>query len=231
MKRILLIEDDPDIALSIKYNLEKEEGFAVATARDGSAGLQKALQHPPDLLLLDLSLPGMTGLDICRRLRSEKRTSRLPIIMLTARVEESDKIAGLELGADDYITKPFSVREVIARVRAVLRRSEQVEADEGEGSLTHGPLEVDLASRRATVGGQEISLARKEFDLLVALLRSRGRVLTRSYLLEHIWGYDYPGETRTVDVHIRKLRKKLGEEAQDVIETVVGVGYRFTDPS
>jgi DNA-binding response OmpR family regulator len=228
MKRILLIEDDPDIALSIKYNLEKEGSFQVTVVRDGETGLRHLMDRAPDLLLLDLNLPGMDGLDICRRLRSERHTAALPIIMLTARVDETDKVSGLELGADDYITKPFSVKEVVARVRAVLRRAERP-AEEGEGTLTRGSITVDRGARRVTASGREVHLTRKEFDLLVALMDSRDRVLTRSHLLDRVWGYDHPGETRTVDVHVRKLRQKLGEGAQDHIETVVGVGYRFRD--
>ena len=227
MKRILLIEDDPDIALSIKYNLEKEGAFQVTVLRDGESGLRHVLERPPDLLLLDLNLPGMDGLDICRRLRSQRETSALPIIMLTARVDETDKVSGLELGADDYITKPFSVKEVVARVRAVLRRAERP-ADESEATFTRGSITVDRGARRVTASGQDVQLTRKEFDLLVALMDSRDRVLTRSHLLDRVWGYDHPGETRTVDVHVRKLRQKLGE-AQEHIETVVGVGYRFRD--
>jgi DNA-binding response OmpR family regulator len=227
MKRILLIEDDPDIALSIKYNLEKEGAFQVTLLRDGESGLRHVLERPPDLLLLDLNLPGMDGLDICRRLRSRRETAALPIIMLTARVDETDKVSGLELGADDYITKPFSVKEVVARVRAVLRRAERP-ADESEGTFTRGSITVDRGARRVTASGQEVHLTRKEFDLLVALMDSRDRVLTRSHLLDRVWGYDHPGETRTVDVHVRKLRQKLGD-AQEHIETVVGVGYRFRD--
>jgi len=227
-KRILLIEDDADIALSLRYTLEKEGPFTVATSRDGESGLREALARVPDLVLLDLNLPGMEGFDVCRRLRREPATQGVPIIMVTARVDEVDRISGLELGADDYITKPFSVKEVVARVRAVLRRVER--NDDGEaadGRLVAGPLSVEVAERRVRVAGKEVALTRREFDLLVALMRGGERVLTRERLLERVWGYTYPGETRTVDVHIRKLRRKLGDIAEERIETVVGVGYRF----
>jgi DNA-binding response OmpR family regulator len=225
MKRILLIEDDADIALSLAYNLEKDGSFAVATAHDGEAGLRSALADPPDLVLLDLNLPGVDGFEICRQLRRSKATSGVPIVMLTARADEFSKLAGLEIGGDDYITKPFSVKEVVARLRAVLRRADR--AAGGDEVLRDGILEVDLAGRTALVDGREVGLTRKEFDLLVDLLRHRRRVLTRAKLLERVWGYEYPGETRTVDVHVRRLRRKLGERVGSRIETVVGVGYRY----
>jgi len=174
-------------------------------------------------------LNGTSGLSVCQRLRQRSETRSLPIIMLTARVEESDTIRGLELGADDYVTKPFSVKELVARVRAVIRRSERPEQD--ADALTAGDLQVDLAGRRVHVGDTEVALTRKEFDLLVDLMRNRGRVVTRQRLLERVWGYDHPGETRTVDVHVRQLRKKLGATAGDRVETVVGVGYRFRGSS
>jgi two-component system, OmpR family, alkaline phosphatase synthesis response regulator PhoP len=231
MKRILVIEDDTDIALSVKYNLEKEGSFTVAAAHDGEEGLRQALAAPPDLVVLDLNLPGMDGLDVCRRLRSEPATRSVPIIMLTARVDESDKVVGLELGADDYIAKPFSVKELLARVRAVIRRMERSEEEPADEVLRDEPLVVDLAAHQVLLGAEEVALTRKEFDLLAALMRNRGRVLTRERLLERVWGYAYPGETRTVDVHIRRLRKKLGSPASDRIETLVGVGYRYRGPA
>jgi DNA-binding response OmpR family regulator len=224
-RRVLLVEDDADIALSLKHNLEREGGFDVTVAPDGERALQAVAARPPDLIVLDLNLPGMDGLEICRRLRRSEATASIPIVMVTARIAEADKISGLDLGADDYITKPFSVKEVLARVRAVLRRTDRTEG-EGE-TLADPPVLVDLASRRVLVAGTEVALTRKEFDLLADLLRSRGRVLTRERLLERVWGYTYPGETRTVDVHIRRLRKKLGAVADERIETVVGVGYRW----
>jgi DNA-binding response OmpR family regulator len=228
-KRILLIEDDSDIALSLRHNLEKEKGFLVSTARDGEAGLRAAVESPPDIVLLDLNLPGIDGLEVCRRLRKAAGTASVPIIMLTARVGEADRVAGLDLGADDYVPKPFSVKEVVARVRAVLRRTERTEAD--DETLEDGPIHVDVPARRVLLDGSEVALTRKEFDLLVHMIRHRGRVLTRERLLERVWGYDYPGETRTVDVHIRRLRRKLGAAAEERIETVVGVGYRFRGPA
>lgn len=224
-RRVLLVEDDADIALSLRHNLEREGGFDVAVAPDGERALQAVAERPPDLILLDLNLPGMDGLELCRRLRRPGPTAAVPIVMVTARIAESDKISGLDLGADDYIAKPFSVKEVLARVRAVLRRTDRTDGD--DETLSDPPIRLDLASRRVLVEGTEIALTRKEFDLLADLLRSRGRVLTRERLLERVWGYTYPGETRTVDVHIRRLRKKLGQVADERIETVVGVGYRW----
>ncbi len=224
-RRILIIEDDEDIALSLKYNFEKEGGYQVETAHDGEAGLQAAARQTPDLVILDLNLPGVDGLSVCKSLRARPATAAAPIIMLTARVEESDKIVGLELGADDYITKPFSMKEILARARAVLRRSDR--APEEPLAYADALLSLDTAARIVRVRGKEVALTRKEFDLLAALVESRGRVLTRDQLLEKVWGQAFYGETRTVDVHVRRLRKKLGEPAQDRIETVIGVGYRF----
>ena len=228
-KRILIVEDDEDIALSLKYNLEKEGGYLVQTAHDGEGGLRAAAQKTPDLVLLDLNLPGVDGLSVCKQLRREAATSGVPIVMLTARVEETDRIVGLELGADDYITKPFSMKEMLARVRAVLRRAERSASEPAvfEDDL----ISLDTASHILKVQGKEVTLTRKEFDLLAALVGGRGRVLSRDQLLQRVWGYDYFGETRTVDVHIRRLRKKLGRAAQGRIETVVGVGYRFRSAS
>ena len=223
MRQILVIEDDEDIALSLKYNLERE-GYFVVTALDGEAGLRRALGQPPELILLDLNLPGMDGLEVCRALRKQPAAAGVPIIVLTARVEESDKLTGLDLGADDYITKPFSMKEVIARVRALLRRTGRHAAE--DEVLATGPIRLEASSRTVLVNGREVKLTRKEFDLLADLLRNRGRVQRRERLLQRVWGYEYPGETRTVDVHVRRLRKKLGPPADDWIETVVGVGYR-----
>ena len=224
-QRILVIEDDPDIALSLSLKLERDGSFEVVTAHDGAAGLRQAIDHPPDLVLLDVNLPGMDGFEVCRHLRKDPATAQTPVIMLTARIGESDRVAGLDLGADDYITKPFSPKEALARVRAVLRRSDR--ASEGPEALADGALRIDVASRQAEVSGQTLALTRKEFDLLVELIRQRGRVLTRERLLETVWGYDYPGETRTVDVHVRRLRQKLGSPVDERVETVVGVGYRY----
>jgi DNA-binding response OmpR family regulator len=225
MNRVLIIEDDRDIGLSLRYALEKEGDFTVSVAHDGESGLREATRLSPDLVLLDLNLPGMDGLSVCTALRKHKNTSTLPIIMLTARVDETDKVSGLAQGADDYVTKPFSIKEVVARVRAVLRRA-RTPLDRPQ-VLERDGIEVDEARRRVLVGGDERVLTRKEFDLLADLMRRPGRVSTREQLLERVWGYDHPGMTRTVDVHIRQLRKKLGEQAAASIETVVGVGYRF----
>jgi DNA-binding response OmpR family regulator len=225
MKRILVIEDDPDIALSLRHKLERDGGFAVDTAEDGAAGLRRAVDRPPDLVLLDVNLPGMDGFEVCRHLRKNPATAATPVIMLTARIGESDRVFGLDLGADDYITKPFSPKEALARIRAVLRRSDR--GAEGPDAFADGALRVDVAARRAEVAGRDLGLTRKEFDLLVELMRQRGRVLTRERLLETVWGYDYPGETRTVDVHVRRLRQKLAPPVDERVETVVGVGYRY----
>jgi two-component system alkaline phosphatase synthesis response regulator PhoP len=225
MNRILIIEDDPDIALSLRYCLENEGDFSVEVAHDGELGLRQARKSRPDLLLLDLALPGMDGTAICRRLRQDEDTAAMPVIMLTARVEEADKLHGLSLGADDYITKPFSMKEVVARVRAVLRRS-RTPAAEPEVLSCCG-IEVDRSRRTVQVGDRMLELTRKEFDLLADLMSRPGRVATREQLLERVWGYEHPGNTRTVDVHVRQLRKKLGSPADGCIETMVGVGYRF----
>jgi len=222
-KPALIIEDDPDIAESVRYNLESE-GFSAIVASTGEQGLRLALdtQNPPAVIVLDLMLPGMNGMDLCRRLRRENQTRRTPIIMLTAKTSEADRIAGLDLGADDYIAKPFSVRELMARVRAVLRRVE----DEAAECYEDGRLTIDFADVRASCDGANVKLTNKEFLLLSALAKKRGRVVTRQQLLDQVWGYSYYGDARTLDVHIRRLRQKLGG-CGDCIETVVGVGYRF----
>ncbi|MDT7687793.1 MAG: two-component system, OmpR family, alkaline phosphatase synthesis response regulator PhoP [Acidobacteriota bacterium] len=223
MRPVLIIEDEPDIAEGLRYNLERE-GLAVVLAETGEKGLEAALdrKNPPALILLDLMLPGMSGTELCRRLRREPQTRRTPIIILTARGSEAERVAGLELGADDYITKPFSVRELIARVRAVLRRSEETTT----ASYEDDRLRIQFDDMRAVCDGAEVKLTRKEFGLLSALARRPGRVATRNQLLDEVWGQQYYGDTRTLDVHIRRLRAKLGACA-DCVETVIGVGYRF----
>lgn len=223
MRPILIIEDDPDIAESVRYNLERE-GLPVLVAETGEKGLAAALdaRNPPALVILDLMLPGMSGMELCRRLRREPATRRTPIIMLTARVSEADRISGFDLGADDYITKPFSVRELMARVRAVLRRVDEHSPARYEDDL----LTIDFADMNVICDGANIKLTRKEFALLSMLARSTGRVATRQRLLDDVWGHQYYGDTRTLDVHIRRLRQKLGP-CGDCIETVVGIGYRF----
>lgn len=224
-KPVLIIEDDPDIAENLRYNLERD-GLKTRIAETGELGLAAALDAqagPPALIILDLMLPGMSGTELCRRLRREPATRRTPIIMLTARTSESDRVAGLDLGADDYITKPFSVREVMARVRAVLRRVDENMTARYEDSR----LQIDFAEMRVTCDGTGVRLTRKEFALLTVLAKGAGRVATRQQLLDNVWGYQYFGDTRTLDVHIRRLRQKLGPCGES-IETVVGVGYRFT---
>jgi DNA-binding response OmpR family regulator len=224
LQNILIIEDDADIAESLHYNL-KREGFRPFIAESGEKGLRLALddRQTPVLIILDLMLPGMSGMELCRRLRREPATEKTPVIMLTARAAESDKIAGLDVGADDYIVKPFSVKEVIARVRAVLRRTE---TDEAEPKYADQRLTVDFEDMRVTCDGADVKLTRKEFSLLENLIMNSGRVATRQQLLDNVWGYSYFGDTRTLDVHIRRLRQKMGQCGTS-IETVVGVGYRF----
>lgn len=223
MQNILIVEDDADIAESLHYNL-KREGFRPSIAESGEKGLRLALdeKHSPALIILDLMLPGMSGMELCRRLRRESLTEKTPVIMLTAKAAEVDKIAGLDVGADDYIVKPFSVKEVVARVRAVLRRSEK------EASPKYGDdnLAVDFDDMRVACRDVDVKLTRKEFSLLEHLIKNTGRVATRQQLLDNVWGYSYFGDTRTLDVHIRRLRQKLGD-CGGCIETVVGVGYRF----
>ena len=221
---VLIIEDDPDISESLKYNLERE-GLLTVVAATGEQGLIEALneRNPPMLIMLDLMLPGMSGTELCRRFRREPLTRRTPIIILTAKGSESDRVAGLDLGADDYITKPFSVRELLARVRAVLRRM-----DEGTTKTYEDDhLMIDFGDIRVVCDGRKIKLTNKEFSLLSVLAKSADRVVTRQQLLDNVWGYSYYGDARTLDVHIRRLRQKL-DQCGNCIETVVGVGYRFT---
>ncbi|HYX27251.1 MAG TPA: winged helix-turn-helix domain-containing protein [Pyrinomonadaceae bacterium] len=221
---ILIVEDDPDIAESLRFNLERD-GLITVTAATGEQGLAEALnrENPPVLIMLDLMLPGISGIELCRRLRRDSQTRRTPIIMLTAKSSESDRIAGLDIGADDYITKPFSVKEVLARVRAVLRRVDESADKKYEDDL----LTIDFVDMRVTCRGEKVKLTNKEFTLLSVLAKSADRVLPRQQLLDNVWGNAYYGDTRTLDVHIRRLRQKLGD-CGDCIETVVGVGYRFT---
>lgn len=220
---VLIVEDEPDIAEGLRYNLERE-GLRALVADTGEKGLEIALDknNPPALILLDVMLPGMSGIELCRRLRREPSTRRTPIIMVTARGAEGERVAGLELGADDYVTKPFSVRELVARVRAVLRRADDSSAAHYEDEK----LQVHFEDMKVLCEGEEVRLTRKEFALLAALARRPGRVATRQQLLDEVWGQQYYGDTRTLDVHIRRLRSKLGA-CGDSIDTVVGVGYRF----
>lgn len=222
-ERILLIEDEPDIAEVLQYNLGKE-GFDVEVAKRGDSGLEAIRREPPDLVLLDLMLPGVDGLELTRMLKRDAATARLPIVMITARSEELDRIVGLELGADDYISKPFSPREVVLRVKAVLRRR-QPEESAGD-RLELGGIQLDVGGHQLRVHGKEIPLTATEFRLLRMLMERNGRVQTRGQLLSDVWGYAEDIDSRTVDTHIRRLRRKLGSEA-DRIETVIGVGYRL----
>jgi two-component system, OmpR family, response regulator RegX3 len=222
---VLVVEDDEGIREMLKYNLVSA-GFSVQEAGDGAAGLRTARTSKPDLILLDLMLPGMSGLDFCRALR---KTSRVPIIMLTAKDAEVDKIVGLELGADDYITKPFSIREVLARVNSVLRRA-QPDATEPQSMPEQdsiGDFTLDRAARRVLLAGKEVKVTAREFDLLSYLLANAGRVRTRDAILEHVWGPDFTGDRKTIDVHIRWLREKLGGKVAFEIVTVRGIGYRL----
>lgn len=222
--RILIIEDDAAILELIRFHLEGE-GFRVVQATDGRSGLAQFEKVRPDLILLDLMLPEIDGMEVCRRIR---KTSNVPIIMLTAKGQEDDRVHGLQIGADDYVTKPFSPRELVARIEAVLRRSGHAAPSE---LLQAGELHLDRKRRRVLVGGQEVELTPKEFDLLALFMQHRGEVLDREYLLEQVWGYEYIGGTRTLDVHVRRLRQKIGDDPQRprYIETVHGVGYRFKE--
>ena len=224
--RVLIVEDERDIRDLILLHLQRD-GYQVTTAGSGEDGLLQVKQSPPDLILLDLMLPGMSGLEVCRRLRQEPTTATLPILMLTAKADEVDRVVGLELGADDYVVKPFSPKELVARVRAVLRRSRPGPTPP---PLAFGALVVDVGAHQVSVGGEPVTLTPKEFDLLRALAEAQGRVLSREFLLDRVWGYTRSGEieSRTVDVHVRRLRMKLGAEGMR-IRTVKSVGYRF-DP-
>jgi DNA-binding response OmpR family regulator len=227
MSRILVVEDDPDIAELIVHSLRRA-GHEVAFVTSGTDGLDYARSDPPDLLVLDRMLPGLDGLDVCRSLRAERSTAAVPIIMLTARAEESDRVAGLELGADDYVTKPFSPRELVARVKALLRRSQR--AAPPDEVLRYGELTMDLGRHVVRNAGQEVHLTAKEFLLLRYLLEHPGRVLSRDLLLSDVWGYNYTGGTRTVDVHVRRLREKI-PMLTDALSTVKQFGYKLLDRS
>jgi DNA-binding response OmpR family regulator len=222
--RLLVVEDDPDIANLLKHSLTRA-GFAVDVLHSGSEVVSRVRADMPDLVLLDLMLPGLDGLEICRNLRSDPRTAAIAIIMLTARAEESDRIVGLELGADDYITKPFSPNEVVARVRALLRRAHRTSPG---GLLRYGALAVDVERHLVSVDGEDVRLTAKEFLLLQYLLEHQGRVLSRDLLLTDVWGYSYTGGTRTVDVHVRRLREKLPLLAEALV-TVKQFGYKLSE--
>ncbi len=222
-KRIYLVEDEPDIAEVLKFNLEKAD-FDVEVLRRGDTALEAIRKLPPDLIILDLMLPGLDGLEVTRVLKRDPATSRIPLVMLTAKGEEVDRIVGLELGADDYIPKPFSPREVVLRIKAVLRRHA---GEESPGEILEtGTIRLDASAHRVDVRGREIQLTATEFRLLKVLMERQGRVQTRSRLLSDVWGYAEDVDSRTVDTHVRRLRRKLGPEA-DRVETVIGVGYRL----
>ena len=222
MPLVLLVEDDPAIRDAVAYSLGRD-GLEVVTANDGAAGLALARERQPDAVVLDVMLPRMSGLDMLRVLRAE---APVPILLLTARDSEADRVQGLEAGADDYLTKPFNVRELVARVKAILRRAPTSPQPIG-GTLSHGAITIDRGRHEVRVNGAEVQLAPKEFDLLWTLLEERGNVLTRDQLLERVWGYTFAGDTRTVDVHVRQLRRKLGDPCP--IVTVWGVGYKVGD--
>jgi two-component system, OmpR family, phosphate regulon response regulator PhoB len=224
--RVLVVEDEPDIRDLLAFHLERD-GYQVTRAATGPEALRQLRAVPPDLVILDLMLPEMDGLEVCRRLRAEPATAALPVIMLTAKGDEVDRVVGLEIGADDYVVKPFSPKEMLARVRAVLRRAH---APVSGAPLAVGGLTLDRATHQVTVSGRPLTLTPKEFDLLRALLEARGRVLSREFLLDRVWGYARAGEieSRTVDVHVRRLRAKLGAEGERIL-TVKNVGYRL-DP-
>jgi DNA-binding response OmpR family regulator len=219
---VMVIEDEKDIRDLLKYNLERA-GYRVAAFADGEAGLEQLFASRPDLVVLDLMLPGRNGLEILREVRAEPATADLPVVVLTARGGEMDKLLGFDHGADDYLTTPFSPRELVARVQALLRRARPAR---GGQPLERGGLRIDFDGHEVAVGGRRLTLTPREFDLLAFLARHAGRVVSRDELLRKVWGYDYLGETRTVDVHVRRLRIKLGEERR-LIETVTGAGYKF----
>lgn len=224
MHKVLIVEDEEHIAELIKYNLEIN-GFDTSLAIDGYEATEKANLLVPDLILLDIMLPKRDGIEVCKILKTNNQTKDIPIIMLTAKSEELDKVLGLEIGADDYITKPFSVRELLARIKAVLRRSNK-DKEKVETLIRFGDIVIDIEKHTVAKDGKIIELTLKEFKLLKILAENKGKVLSRNFLLDEVWGYDYFGETRTVDVHIRHLRKKIGDN-MGIIETVRGVGYKI----
>jgi two-component system phosphate regulon response regulator PhoB len=224
-QRILVVDDAPDLLELVRVNLV-QAGYEVETAEQGAEALEQVRRSQPELVVLDLMLPDVSGTEVCRRLRGDPDTEGIPIIMLTARADEVDRVVGLELGADDYVTKPFSPRELTLRVGAVLRR--QGRAPSAKHSLAHGALRLDPDRHRCFVDGEEVDLTAKEFSLLQGLMQRPGRVLTRDQLLDEVWGSDITVTTRTIDTHLKRLREKLGK-ASELIETVRGVGYRFSD--
>lgn len=226
---IYCVDDEAHIQQLIKYNLEAN-GYKVCTFDCGEDILKSAKENVPDLFILDIMLPGIDGLEVCRQLRQNIKTKSIPIIMLTAKTDELDKVLGLELGADDYITKPFGIRELVARVKALFRRA-KTSSDEESEVITYGDITIDCSRREVFKKSQQVDMPLKEFELLKLLITNKGKVLTRELLLEKIWGFEYFGETRTVDVHIRYLRQKIEDNDSNpvYIETVRGIGYRFND--
>ena len=224
-EKILIVDDEEHIVELIKFNLEAN-GYKTITASNGLEALELAKNEKPDLVLLDIMLPGLNGNDVCKEIRKDTEISTMPIIMITAKGEELDRILGLELGADDYVTKPFSVRELMARIKAVLRRT-KVEAV--NDTYSFGNVSIDFNKHEVMKNGEKVELTLKEFELLQILIKNKGRVLTRDLLLDKIWGYEFIGETRTIDVHIRYLRKKIEDDDKNpkFIETIRGIGYRF----
>jgi DNA-binding response OmpR family regulator len=224
-KNILIVEDERDVVDLLVLNLRKAGGFAVSTASDGATGLNKARTDKPAFIILDLMLPKMPGLEVCKILKSDPATRHIPIMMLTAKAEEIDRIVGLEFGADDYVTKPFSPREVVLRIQAILRRGE---AKPEEDHLTAGPITIDPERHEVSVAGKRVNLTSLEFKLLRTLMQRRGRVQARDRLLNEVWGYESVIDTRTVDTHVRRLREKLGK-AGSAVETIRGFGYRLRE--
>ena len=224
-QRILVVDDEPHIVELVRYNLQ-QEGYEVLAASDGETALARSASERPDLIILDLMLPGVDGLEVCRRLRRE---SAVPIIMLTARSGEVERIVGLDLGADDYVTKPFSPRELVARVRAVLRRHAREVAPPTAGPIDVGPLRLDPGTHDVMLAGRRVDLTAREFELLRLFMRHPNRVFTRDFLLEHLWGHDFYGSTRTVDMHVSRLREKIEDDPSEprFIVTVRGVGYKL----
>jgi two-component system, OmpR family, response regulator RegX3 len=223
--RILVVEDEESLADTVRYNLERE-GYVVSVAADGRKALDRFRSEGPSLVILDLMLPEMSGLDVCRQIR---QISNVPIIMVTAKDSEADKVSGLELGADDYVTKPFSVRELVSRVRAHLRRAGMRETEPAEDVLSGGPVSLDVAKHEVVVRGETVGFPPKEFELLEAFLRRQGRLLTRDFLIEEVWGAGYFGDTKTLDVHVKRIRKKVEQDPHlpKHLVTVRGLGYKF----
>jgi two-component system phosphate regulon response regulator PhoB len=226
-ERILVVDDEPDILDVVAYNLE-QAGYRVTPVRDGRTAIAEAERQRPDLVVLDIMLPDLSGMEVCRSLRRSEKTRAVPILMLTARSDEVDRVVGFEVGADDYVTKPFSPRELVLRVRAILRRRASTPGETDEAILTHGCLTLDVARHEVEVDAKVVDLTSIEFKLLYDLMSRRGRVQSRDTLLDRVWGYATGVETRTVDTHVKRLREKLGR-AGAYIETVRGVGYKFSE--